>query len=259
MQDLLEFQLMHMVGFVLEKDGNRVAVLDMRGDKAEGPFRLDLVTLGFIELSKFQSFTFDGGRLVYSFREDRGMIWHPRDEIPSGCVDGLEWIENNIFKRLDVKAGGRMIKNPDTERPGTKDTNPKDAVGTKKAPMSTVPLSVLMEVGVGMMEGARKYGRHNYRVAGIRGSVYFDATMRHLMSWFEGEDIDPDSGLNHITKAICSLVVMRDGMIQDKFIDDRPPKSKLDKNDLQRIVDEIFERHPKAIDAYLEGDQNREL
>ncbi len=106
-----------------------------------------------------------------------------------------------------------------------KDTNPKDAIGISKAPMSTVSAAVLMEVGVAMLEGASKYGRHNYRAAGVRASVYYDALMRHAMAWWEGEDLDPDSGMSHFTNAIATLVVLRDAMIQDKFTDDRPPRS----------------------------------
>jgi hypothetical protein len=107
----------------------------------------------------------------------------------------------------------------------TKDTNPKDMIGTKKAPLSTVPAPVLAEVGLAMLEGAAKYGRHNYRAVGVRASVYFDATWRHLAAWWEGEDDDPDSGLSHVTKAIASLVVIRDAMLRGKVVDDRPPKS----------------------------------
>jgi hypothetical protein len=106
-----------------------------------------------------------------------------------------------------------------------KPTNPKDSVGIKKAPMSTVSSAVLAEVGVAMLEGALKYGRHNYRGVGVRASVYYDATIRHMFSWWEGEDKDPDSGMSHITKAIASLVVLRDAMIQSKVEDDRPPRS----------------------------------
>lgn len=126
---------------------------------------------------------------------------------------------------------------------GAKPTNPKDAVGIRKAPLSTLPATVLIDValvlgtsvaalpvrvtleaGLGMMEGARKYGRHNYRKTGVRASVYYDATLRHCMQWFRGEDIDPDSNLSHVTKAICSLVVLRDASIQPGMLtDDRPP------------------------------------
>lgn len=142
---------------------------------------------------------------------------------------------------------------------GSKDTNPKDAVGIKKwRQFTTVPCTVLWELGVAMLEGARKYGRHNYRVAGVRGSVYIDAARGHLDCWWEGEDTDPDSGLSHIVKAIASLTVLRDAMIQDKFVDDRPPKTKnLEKvkANLQAVVDRIFEDIPEPKDAFLEGDQ----
>lgn len=104
-----------------------------------------------------------------------------------------------------------------------KPTNPKDIVGVRKAPMSTVSAAVLAELGVAMLEGAAKYGRHNYRAVGVRSSVYYDATMRHLFAWWEGEDLDPDSGLSHVTKAIAGLVVLRDAMLQSKVEDDRPP------------------------------------
>ena len=106
-----------------------------------------------------------------------------------------------------------------------KDANPKDACGTAKVPRSTVSAVVIGEVGLAMLEGARKYGRHNYRVAGVRASVYYDATNRHLDAFWEGVDVDPDSGIHHLSKAIASLMVLRDSIIQRNWIDDRPPKS----------------------------------
>lgn len=124
-----------------------------------------------------------------------------------------------------------------------KATNPKDAIGISKAPMSTVSAAVLAEVGVAMLEGASKYGRHNYRAAGVRSSVYYDATMRHLMAWWEGEDTDPDSGMSHITKAITSLVVLRDAMIQDMCTDDRPPRSAEFYARLNTLAAEVLARH----------------
>ncbi len=147
---------------------------------------------------------------------------------------------------------------PTPRLPSVKDTNPKDAVGTKKwRQYCTIPTTIIWELGVAMLEGARKYGRHNYRVAGVRASVYIDAAKGHIDQWWEGEDIDEESKLNHIVKAIASLAVLRDAMIQNKWVDDRPPKTDLVKlrADLQDAVDGIFERVPEAKDAYLEGDQ----
>ena len=135
-----------------------------------------------------------------------------------------------------------------------KDTNPKDAVGIKKVPISVLSMPVLGEVGLAMLEGARKYGRHNYRIAGVRASVYIDAViMRHLAPFWEGEDIDIDSGLHHITKAIAGLMVLRDSMIQNNWLDDRPPKSpKGWKETLNQKAKDIVEKYPNALEPYTE-------
>jgi len=138
-----------------------------------------------------------------------------------------------------------------------KDTNPKDAVGIKKPRLySSLPANVSREVSVAMMEGARKYGRHNYRVAGVRASVYYDAAIGHINDYWEGEDTDPDSGLSHITKAIACLYVLRDAQMNNMCEDDRPPKSQvaLDRQYLQKIVDNLFEKYPDPKKAYIHGD-----
>lgn len=122
-----------------------------------------------------------------------------------------------------------------------KPSNPKDAVAIGKVPVSTIsgqvlsevelnlgrPISprVVGEVGLGMMEGALKYGRHNYRGCGVRASVYFDAAWRHRAAFESGQDIDPDSGLHHVVKEIACLTVLRDSMLQGNWVDDRPPKA----------------------------------
>lgn len=159
---------------------------------------------------------------------------------PSGCVDGVCPVPWATTDRLPVVP---EVKNTD------KPTNPKDMVGVRKAPMSTVPANVLVEIGVAMLEGSVKYGRHNYRVAGVRSSVYYDAVMRHVMSWWEGEDIDPDSNMSHITKALSCLTVLRDAQMQGMCTDDRPPKSTPFYASLNEasalIIDTYSDRNPK--------------
>jgi len=147
-----------------------------------------------------------------------------------------------------------MIKKILTKR----DINPKDDVGSKKVPMSVVSAPVLMEIGLGMMEGARKYGRHNYRIAGVRASVYYDAAMRHLMAWWEGEDVDPDSGLNHVTKALACLSVLRDSMILENYKDDRPPKHKDGwVAQYNKKAEEIIKKYPEGVAPYTELDEEQ--
>lgn len=140
----------------------------------------------------------------------------------------------------------------------TKDTNPKDAVGSRKPPLSVLPMPVLYEVAAGMLEGALKYRRHNYRVAGVRASVYFDATMRHLTAWWEGQDIDSDSGIHHVSKAIASLMVLRDAMLQGMLAqDDRPPSSKDGwLYDVETQVLAIIDRNPDPLPPYTKEDSS---
>lgn len=126
--------------------------------------------------------------------------------------------------------------------PEKKDTNPKDGVGTRKLPYSCLPWRALTGAALAMFEGALKYRRHNYRVAGVRASVYFDAALRHLGAWWEGEDIDPDSGLCHIDKAIASLLVLRDGMLEGNWRDDRPPRSEPFVAEANKIVADMVSR-----------------
>lgn len=102
--------------------------------------------------------------------------------------------------------------------------NPKKAFGDAKPGIGNVPASVLQELGPAMDEGAEKYGRYNWRDTSVQAETYYNSTIRHLMQWWEGEDIDPDSGISHVTKAIAGLFVLRDAMIHEKFIDDRPQK-----------------------------------
>ena len=140
-----------------------------------------------------------------------------------------------------------------------KDTNPKDAIGVRKAPLSCVPMNVVAELGVAMLEGAAKYGRHNYRASGVRASVYFDAIMRHLIAHWEGETIDPDSGLPHLTKAMAAMAVWRDAQLNGMEDDDRPPASAAFYDELHKRSADILDRHAgKAPTHYTNKPQKAE-
>ena len=158
-----------------------------------------------------------------------GMAYDPRDTFPH-WVGGKEskWIgdSDDFFYACErgsptAIANGYLLD----DEPEVKATNPKDRVGVKKVPMSGMPINVLLECGLVKLHGDMKYGAYNWRDAGVRGSVYYDACIRHLAAWMEGEDIDPDSGLPHISHAITGLCVLRDSIIQENWTDDRPPAS----------------------------------
>lgn len=139
--------------------------------------------------------------------------------------------------------------------------NPKEACGRAKVSHSCMPLAPLAEVAVAMTEGGRKYGRHNYRASNITASIYYDACRRHIDAWFEGEDVDPDSGLHHVVKAIASLLVLRDCMITGHLADDRPPKvPEGHREHVQNLVNGVLKKFPECkepiTDFYLKNKEN---
>jgi hypothetical protein len=103
----------------------------------------------------------------------------------------------------------------------TKPTNPKDAIGSDKVPMHLWPQTATVLGALGMLDGATKYGRSNWRATGVRASIYYDAIVRHLTAWFEGEDTDPDSGLPHMAHLLASAAIIVDAIAAGKFRDDR--------------------------------------
>jgi hypothetical protein len=188
--------------------------------------------------------------MFQSYLRDGGITMPDNRSVCTNCGE-IEEFGPCRCMRDEIQDSINIIKNNEKN---VKDSNPKDAIGIKKVPFSTIPGQVEGEIGLALFEGARKYGKYNYRAIGVRYSVYYDATMRHLKSWHEGQDIDPDSGLNHITKAIAGLIVLRDSMLQENAIDDRPPKAK-NQNwivDQNKKAAEIIDRYPNAIEPYTE-------
>jgi hypothetical protein len=101
--------------------------------------------------------------------------------------------------------------------------NPKDALGTAKAPLHLFPDSAVVAGAMAFLEGREKYGQYNWRATGVRASVYVAALRRHIAAWWNGEDVDPDSGLHHLWKAISCLAVLIDADELGALEDDRPP------------------------------------
>jgi len=61
---------------------------------------------------------------------------------------------------------------------------------------------------VGVLEyGAQKYGRTNWK-KGIAFTRVWNSAMRHLIAWRAGQDIDPESKLQHLSHALCNLMFL---------------------------------------------------
>lgn len=139
-----------------------------------------------------------------------------------------------------------------------KDTNPKDPIGSKKVGLHVLSGQVAMMLSLAFLEGDCKYGGYNYRVGGARASVYYSAMMRHMMAWWEGEEIDPDSGLPHPIKAMACLTIIMDTMLNENLVDDRPPKVKNQNwvREYNKLADAIISKFPNPVPPYTEKGKN---
>lgn len=129
--------------------------------------------------------------------------------------------------------------------------NPKDIAGAKKPNLSVLPFAPLLDVIPALYEGRRKYGPWNWRAEEVSETIYADAAIRHLMQFISGEDIDPDSGVHHISKAIAGLLVVRDAQIHGCSIDDRYVNQDLQIDKQVEQLAGVDERYPDPVPSTL--------
>lgn len=94
-----------------------------------------------------------------------------------------------------------------------------------KEDWSLLPPIALRPVIRVLQFGATKYGRHNYaEEQGILWSRFYAAALRHLTSWYEGEDKDSESGELHLAHACCCIIMLLiyQQITKFKTNDDRP-------------------------------------
>ena len=77
---------------------------------------------------------------------------------------------------------------------------------SNKPDYSLVPFGALDEVVKVLTHGAGKYDRFNWeKVEDIR---YQAAALRHISAYMQGEKYDPETGINHLAHAVCSLMFL---------------------------------------------------
>lgn len=106
------------------------------------------------------------------------------------------------------------------------DDNVKTAAAMGKPRISAVPAHALFELGAAMQNGADKYGLFNWRGTSVTATVFYDAIMRHLTLWYEGEDIATDSGCNHLAHVMANCAILLDAEKHNVFNDNRYKKVK---------------------------------
>lgn len=95
-----------------------------------------------------------------------------------------------------------------------------DRFNTGKVELSLLPKSFLDETAKVLMFGAQKYDRNNWK-KGMKYTSIYDSLQRHLTSFIDGEDLDPESKLLHLGHAACNLAFLIEYHTKGKGTDDR--------------------------------------
>lgn len=79
-----------------------------------------------------------------------------------------------------------------------------------KPPVHLIPPEALLEIAKILAFGAEKYGENNWRkdIDNTSYSRTYASIQRHLLAWFAGQDLDPESGESHISHAATQILIL---------------------------------------------------
>lgn len=102
-------------------------------------------------------------------------------------------------------------------------TNPKTGgqKGRKLARFDLIPPVALWALAEHFGKGSSKYSERNWE-RGTDWSLNFAAAQRHMWQWWDGEDIDEDTGSSHLICAMWHMAALFTFLQTHPDLDDRP-------------------------------------
>ena len=76
-----------------------------------------------------------------------------------------------------------------------------------KPRLDLIPPGPLFELAKVYAFGAEKYTPYNWR-KGMKWSRIYGALLRHLMAWWDGEDVDLETGMSHLIHAGWNAITL---------------------------------------------------
>tara|TARA_R110000851_G_scaffold78000_5_gene172074 strand:+ start:13929 stop:14261 length:333 start_codon:yes stop_codon:yes gene_type:complete len=107
-----------------------------------------------------------------------------------------------------------------------------DRFNTGKLRWSLVSMSALAPMVRVLMFGAQKYNDNNWK-KGLKYTEVCESLQRHMNSFMEGEDDDPESKLTHVGHILCNALFLSYMFLFKKDMDDRY----IDKNIVKKDED----------------------
>lgn len=152
------------------------------------------------------------------------------DSVPEDFFDGLYedvWLEQRKFlkePRREFGAAGSGGVGSTVPKMSVEETRTVSATGGQKGKkdeelgaVDPTALRILARVAA---FGGKKYERSNY-LKGYNWSLSFDALQRHALAFWEGEDLDPESGLPHSAHMSWHALALTSFLTRGLGTDDR--------------------------------------
>lgn len=92
--------------------------------------------------------------------------------------------------------------------------------GRKNARFELLPPRALQEVAEQFAAGAVKYPPHNWR-EGLDFGLLFGAMQRHAWAWWDGEDVDEETGKSHLAAVCFHAMALMTLLEEHPELDDR--------------------------------------
>lgn len=92
---------------------------------------------------------------------------------------------------------------------------------SNKLQWSLVPSEAMEEIVDVLTYGAKKYSPDNWQHVDNPDTRYFNAAMRHIWAWRQGERFDEESHKSHLAHAACCLLFLM-AFDQEADKDDSP-------------------------------------
>jgi hypothetical protein len=131
------------------------------------------------------------------------------------------------WKGVDGLAGADRINTPEgpsgSNGPiGTHVTTSKAATHDDgKPPLANLPWAGVREVAMVQAYGHSKYKDFNNFRKGMEVSRNLSCAIRHISEYMDGNDLDSESGRNHLAHAACRLLFVLQNLHDGTAIDDR--------------------------------------
>jgi hypothetical protein len=154
----------------------------------------------------------------------------PASEVAKRSADYVEEVVevNNEVKTInDMISMGKVKINPTLkvglEIPNSTYVAPLKA-DTGKERVDLINPDFILEIGRVLGYGANKYpnGDYNYLEGqGLEYSRVYSSLNRHILKWYSGEQLDPETGIHHLIHAAANLQFLFNYDTMGKGIDNR--------------------------------------